>query len=69
MSKTYEDGLAEGRIIALENTSARHGERLDSHSARLRMMERLIWLGGGIAFAIQSYELWGAILRKMIGVE
>ena len=49
--RTYEDGLRDGKIEALENVAGNHADRLDSHSARLRWMERIIWACGG-AFAL-----------------
>lgn len=67
--KTYEDGLTEGRIMALENTAADHSKRLDHHSGRLRILEKVVWIGGGIAFAIQSFPLWQDVVRKFAGLE
>ena len=67
--KTYEDGLIEGRVKGLERTADKHGVRLDSHSVRLRLMERLIWVGGGIIFAIQSLPLWQDVVRKIAGID
>ena len=51
--KTYEDGLRDGRISALEEISGQHRDRLDSHSTRLRRMERIMWGGGGMILLIQ----------------
>jgi len=51
--KTYENGLRDGRIVALEEIAGQHRDRLDSHSTRLRRMERIIWAGGGMIVLIQ----------------
>lgn len=56
--KTYEDGLVEGKIEALEKMASTHTTRLDDHSGRLRILERAMWLVFGIAIVIQ---LWPAI--------
>ena len=49
--RTYEDGLRDGKIAALEKVAANHKERLDHHSNRLRTLERvaycLPWRCGG----------------------
>jgi len=50
---TYDDGLRDGRIETLEKVTKGHTERLDSHSRRLRMMERIVWAIGGIFVFIQ----------------
>ncbi|MEM7428771.1 MAG: hypothetical protein AAF441_21990 [Pseudomonadota bacterium] len=42
--KTFQDGLIEGEIKALAQISNNHKERLDHHSARIRMLERIMWI-------------------------
>lgn len=51
MVKTYEEGLRDGAIQALENTQGEHKDRLDSHSERLARIEKIMYIGiGGLAF-------------------
>ena len=51
--QTYEDGILEGRIQAIEAIVHRHDMRFVSHSDRLRLLERALWITLGIVIAIQ----------------
>ena len=55
IQKSYEDGLRDGQIRAIENTLHHQGERLDNHSRRLRILERIVWAVGGVAIFL---EIW-----------
>ena len=58
----YADGLRDGKIQALEQITSQQGRRLDDHSDRLRIIERIIWaLAGIIAFV----QLWPQIQRLL----
>jgi len=48
--KTYQDGIIEGEIKAVAAMAADNKGRLDNHSQRLRILERLVWIvfGGGM---------------------
>jgi len=52
--KTYEDGVIEGRLSALETCTAEHKERLDWHARRLRLMERALWVFLGVLLLAQA---------------
>jgi hypothetical protein len=52
---TYEDGLIAGEIKAHTQTLEKHEERLDSHSRRVRALERVAWALLGIVGFI---EIW-----------
>ncbi|MCP4184242.1 MAG: hypothetical protein GY761_13160 [Hyphomicrobiales bacterium] len=52
--KTYEEGVRDGEINTLKITQARHEVRLDSHSKRLRSMERISWLVIGGLVVLQA---------------
>ncbi len=54
MPKTYEEGVRDGEISTLKATQARHEDRLDSHSKRLRSMERISWLVIGGLVVLQA---------------
>ncbi len=56
--RTYDDGLRDGQIKALEQIAAAHKDRLDAHSGRIRLLERVMWALGGIVAFI---ELWPKI--------
>lgn len=51
--KSYEDGIVEGKIQALEAIAATHDKRLNSHSSRLRYVERAVWLMLGAYLLVQ----------------
>lgn len=53
--KTYEDGLLEGRLAALERMTIEHKGRLDNHATRLRAMERILWVLLGAYLLVQMY--------------
>ena len=56
--KTYEDGLLEGKVAAIEENQKDHRQRINNHGDRLRVLERAMWvLAGTIAFA----QLWPSI--------
>ncbi len=41
--ESYQDGLRDGRIAALETIAARQDTRLDRQGTRLRILERMMW--------------------------
>lgn len=63
--RTYEDGLRDANISALRDIAAAHKERLDHHSGRLRLLERIIWGSAGIFVLISLWpklaSFWGAV--------
>lgn len=67
--KSYEDGLRDGQIKALEETQADHSSRLDSHSARLRQMERITWLIIGGLVVLQALPTVAKILGTLSGAD
>lgn len=66
--KSYEDGLRDGQIIAIEETTRRHAERLDSHSRRLSVLERVGWITLGIVATIQFIPAAQKALEILSGV-
>ena len=61
--QTYEDGLQEGKLQALERMTLHHADRIDHHEKRLQMQERITY---GILGAIAFIEFWPKI-EKLIG--
>jgi len=61
--KTYQDGIIEGEIKAIASMAADNKGRLDNHSGRLRILERVIWaiVGFGVLlnFWPQLQSLFG----------
>lgn len=49
LSKTYQDGVREGKIMTLEMMQNHHGRRLDSVEKKISTLERV------------SYTLLGAV--------
>jgi hypothetical protein len=60
--KTYEDGLLEGEIKMLQQITKTHAERLDSHTQRLTILERIIWMVSGVMIFLQTFPL----LRQLV---
>lgn len=60
--KTYEDGIVEGRLQALERIAAEHKDRLDSQGTRLRVLERVVWASGGVVVFLQTWPTIAAML-------
>ena len=51
--KTYEDGLVEGQVRAIETMVNDHKGRLDNHGNRLRILERVVWAFAGFAIFLE----------------
>ncbi len=51
--RTYQEGLVDGKIEALEAMVAQHTNRMDNHSTRLQLLERSLWLTLGVVTAIE----------------
>ncbi len=63
VDSTYEEGVRDGKIAALENMANDHKGRLDNHGRRLAMLERIIWGVFGIGVLV---NFWPKI-QAMIG--
>lgn len=55
--KSYEEGLRDGAISAIEITQGKHELRLNSHSERLAKIERIMYIGIGGLIVLQSIPL------------
>ncbi len=53
--KTYEQGVADGKIEALEKIQGKHEQRLNHHSERLRITERILYAVIGVGVFMQLY--------------
>jgi len=62
-SADFERGQLIGKVDALEKMMVHHKERMDSHAARLRLLERMQYvLLGGLA-VLQLLPMLGKILE------
>jgi hypothetical protein len=52
-AKTYDDGVRDGQLKALETIACEHKDRLDSHSSRIRALERVMWIMAGVLGVLQ----------------
>lgn len=59
-TKSYEDGVRDGKIEALETIAGKHekrmdghDKRMDSHSSRIRGLEKVMWAVAGAVAVIQ----------------
>lgn len=62
--KTYEQGRIAGEIQALKDIAGDHKDRLDHHSNRLRLLERLMWAVLGI---IALLRIWPSLPALLVG--
>ncbi len=51
--QTYEQGLVDGKLLAVEAILADHKIRIDGHSGRLRLLERALWIMLGVVAVVQ----------------
>ena len=63
MEKTYEDGLVEGRLTAVEHMQTNQNLRLDNHGQRISALERAMWVVIGAIAALEFFPIIGAALK------
>ena len=51
--KTYDEGLRDGKIAALERLSMHHTNRLDAQAERIHRLEKIAWAMLGIIALMQ----------------
>lgn len=61
--RTYQEGLLEGRLQAYSDILTKHEERLNSHSRRLRSMERVVWGVMGATVFIQVWPMFATFIE------
>lgn len=66
--RTYQEGLLEGRLQAYSDVLRQHQERLNSHSKRLRAMERVVWGVMGATVFIQVWPVLSKFIESSVGV-
>lgn len=65
--KTYEDGLVEGRLAAVEHMQSSQNVRLDNHGQRISSLERAMWVVIGAIAALEFFPIIGKALQGFIG--
>ncbi len=60
---SYDDGLRDGKIQAIEHMQSLQNERLDDHASRLRVLERVAWITLGVIGFIQVWPTLERILQ------
>ena len=65
--KTYEDGVVEGRLAAVEHMQTGQNVRLDNHGARISALERAMWVVIGAIAALEFFPVIADALRKLAG--
>ena len=65
---TFEDGLVEGKIQAIEAIVSRHDVRLNGHADRLHLLERALWLTLGVVIAIEFLPTVIAVVNAGAGL-
>lgn len=61
-NKSYQDGIIEGEIKAIASMAADNKGRLDNHSQRLRILERVIWIIFGFGVMLNFWPKLQTIL-------
>jgi len=61
----YQEGLRDGKIQALESVVDRHHKRLESHSLRIRGLERVSWIILGIFAVIQFAPVLARFIERL----
>lgn len=61
--KTYDDGLRDGRIEALEHMQGLQNDRLETHGRRLTTLERVAWVLMGVIGFLE----FGPTIRDWFG--
>jgi len=61
----YQEGLRDGRINELGEIVRRHHDRLESHSVRIRGLERVSWIILGIFAVIQFAPLLARFIERL----
>lgn len=67
--KTYEDGLVEGRLAAVEHMQSSQNLRLDNHSTRISSLERAMWVVIGAIAALEFFPIVAQLIRTVAGFE
>ena len=62
--KSYEDGLRDGQIKAMEKVMADHKTILEDHESRLKQQERVVWILIGAFGLIQFLPAIQGLLVK-----
>lgn len=63
-TKTYEEGVTEGKLAYLKSVTETLTIRVNDHSQRLRILERAMWVMLGIVTIIQ---IWPSIQKFLQG--
>ena len=65
--KTYEDGIVEGRLSAVEHMQTGQNLRLDNHSQRISALERAMWVVIGAIAALEFFPVIANMLKQLMG--
>jgi len=63
----YQQGLRDGKLNELGAIVKNHHSRLESHSLRIRGLERVSWIILGIFAVIQFAPIVATFLEKLAG--
>ena len=61
----YAEGLRDGKISALEHRMTDHHDRLNNHSSRLWVLERVSWVAIGGILLMQFGPVLVSFLKRM----
>jgi hypothetical protein len=67
--KTYEDGIVEGRLAAVEHMQTGQNLRLDNHSQRISSLERAMWVVIGAIAALEFFPVIAKMIKVVVGLE
>ena len=61
--RSYDEGLRDGKIEAIEHMQGLQNTRLDDHEQRLRVQERVAWILMGVVGFIQIWPTIEGMLQ------
>ena len=66
VGKTYAEGVRDGQLAAIETVVGEHKYRLDSHSARIRSLEKIMWIMAGVLGVLQFMPTVMAVVKPLM---
>lgn len=66
VDKSYDDGVRDGAIAALEQITAKHSQRMDKHSQRIGRLDRFFYIGSGVVVTINFFLAFPEI-KNLLG--
>ena len=63
----FERGRLVGELEALKEVLGKHERRMDGHAARLRLLERILWVLTGVGVFFQIWPQIQMMIKQAAG--